>query len=477
MRKFYLLSALVLLFGCQQGEGRSGKSDLHRNWHYVVAVDSSTASDPAWTKVVDTLVAKYKAKTLTYADVSKINDLLPELKSISPRYVCFVSKPEMAGRELIVEAAQLLRHIDDDPYGDAIWGVVTGYDANDALRMVSNAAPKTVKSIASSMGNPNMLDSWESGFASDEGNRHQLWSKKINGTVQFEKTLEPDSVEALAKCFNEIPVDYFVTSGHATEHDWQVIYNQRAGSLLHRDGKLFFRSSQNADYPISCDNPKVYIAAGNCLIGHIDRPDCMATSWMHTGGVAQMIGYTVPTFYGYCGWGAKSLFESGRHSASEAFFISTQMLLWELGKRNAKLLDIAINPKEDLNVRKFIQKHGEIIKSNDELGLVWDRDTVAFYGDPAWRVTYPEEKLDIAASVNGKTIIVNFKRDMQFQKSIDVKAARSISVLFDDPPPPNAKLYNADGAEIPEAVVTELFAIIPLEGTYKTGDKLLFTLK
>ena len=125
MRKFYLLSALVLLFGCQQGEGRSGKSDLHRNWHYVVAVDSSTASDPAWTKVVDTLVAKYKAKTLTYADVSKINDLLPELKSISPRYVCFVSKPEMAGRELIVEAAQLLRHIDDDPYGDAIWGVVT----------------------------------------------------------------------------------------------------------------------------------------------------------------------------------------------------------------------------------------------------------------------------------------------------------------------------------------------------------------
>ncbi len=37
--------------------------------------------------------------------------------------------------------------------------------------------------------------------------------------------------------------------------------------------------------PIHSDNPKAYLAVGNCLMGHIDGPDAMALAWMNNAGV------------------------------------------------------------------------------------------------------------------------------------------------------------------------------------------------
>lgn len=108
---------------------------------YVVAVEKGTDADPAWHAVVDALKAKHAAEVLVYDGNANLHALLPGLKESKPKHVCFVTKPETAGRDLVVKAAQLLRQIDDDPYGDAIWGIVTGYSAEDALKVVS--APNT----------------------------------------------------------------------------------------------------------------------------------------------------------------------------------------------------------------------------------------------------------------------------------------------------------------------------------------------
>ena len=48
---------------------------------------------------------------------------------------------------------------------------------------------------------------------------------------------------------------------------------------------------------------KVYSAAGNCLMGNINSDHCMALAWMRSAGVRQMFGYTVPTWFGFGGWG------------------------------------------------------------------------------------------------------------------------------------------------------------------------------
>ena len=48
---------------------------------------------------------------------------------------------------------------------------------------------------------------------------------------------------------------------------------------------------------------KVYSAAGNCLMADINGGRCMALAWLRSAGVRQMVGYIVPTWFGFAGWG------------------------------------------------------------------------------------------------------------------------------------------------------------------------------
>ena len=56
-------------------------------------------------------------------------------------------------------------------------------------------------------------------------------------------------------------------------------------------------------------------------MGHIDDQQAMALAWLKSGGVRQMLGYTVPTWYGYAGWGCLDYFveQPGRYDFAEAF--------------------------------------------------------------------------------------------------------------------------------------------------------------
>ena len=265
---------------------------------YVVAVEKETYADPEWKKVADALVAKHSATRLEYDGNEKLDSILPGLKKARPKYVCFVSRPETAGRDLVVGAAQLLRKIDDDPYGDAFWGILTGYEAADAMRIVKAPRERVIRRAATSMGSEGAVKGWSAGFASNEGNKNDFWRKRPGGEVEKVPT-DGNPAKALADAFNTIDVDYFVTSGHATQHDWQIIYNKNEGSLRHdSEARLAFMSPEGGIYPVTKASPKIYLAAGNCLIGNVDRRDCMATAWMHTGGAEQMCGYTAVTFFG-----------------------------------------------------------------------------------------------------------------------------------------------------------------------------------
>jgi len=439
---------------------------------YVVAIDSESAKHPAWTRVAQALCEKHSGRIEVYPK-GNVDTLLPQLRKSAPRHVCFVSAPECVGRELVVGAAQLIRRIDDDPFGDALWGIVTGYDAADALRMASHSEPFVVRNAATSMGGVGFFKEWDGGFASDEGNRNRFWVKGQDGQAIC-RHVEPDQAESLADAFNTISVDYWCTSGHASERNWQIVYNQNAGFIVHKNGFLYSRDTSGALFPILSLNPKVYVAAGNCLIGHIDKQDCMTTAWMHSGGVSQMVGYTVVTFYGFMGWGVKSLFESGRHSLAEAFFLNNQILLWKLNRLNPKLRDRRIDPKGKFSTREMIVSMNGIVKTKDELGLFWDRDTVAFYGDPAWDVRCPEKRRDIDVAIDGRNITVRFLREVKFPDSIDSKDMRPVGVLLSTPSSGSSIVSANSGAALDGAVVTDFFALMPITGTHAKGETLKF---
>src|SRR4051794_5924255 len=93
---------------------------------YAVVVSKQTYADPKWKPVADALVAKHGGKLLT-ADAD-VTSALPALKVAFPRYTCFVATSAEASREYVAAVHRLTRKLDDDPYTDTIWGILTGYD-------------------------------------------------------------------------------------------------------------------------------------------------------------------------------------------------------------------------------------------------------------------------------------------------------------------------------------------------------------
>ena len=104
-----------------------------------------------------------------------------------------------------------------------------------------------------------------------------------------------------------------------------------------------------------------------------------------------MLGYTVPTWYGYAGWGCLDYFveQPGRFSFSEAYFANQHALIHRLETCFPEIARVALkDPNEAGKMRKKIQGNAAArlagLKAQDAVGLLFDRDAVVFYGDPAW---------------------------------------------------------------------------------------------
>ena len=214
----------------------------------------------------------------------------------------------------------------------------------------------------------------------------------------------------------------------------------------------------------------------------------MATAWMHTGGAEQMCGYTAVTFFGFMGWGVKSHLEEGRCSFAEAYYLQNQMLLWALAQVDAELPTRKIAVEDFGNgrssTRKFIEAHAEVLASgvtggivtgidSTALGLLWDRDIVAFYGDPAESVTFPAERRTLKTEIKGDEVKITFLKELNFGKLADVKSARPVMVLAETPPK-GTRLVDADGKDVPRAVVNDRFVLVPVSGRHAAGETLRY---
>jgi zinc protease len=331
--------------------------DLGRG--YAICVSRETLGDAKWKPVVEALQKKRQAEVIAYDGNPFPEDARRRLSRLMPRYTCFVARPEEVSTEFVVAANQMTRALDADPYGDTIWGVLTGYVPEDAIRQIE-APPLLIERGLLKTATDWLEDYLSAGIYHNEAKYGEMWVKD-RGKVEKSNDGPVDDTPGLVEALNSNRYQLFVTSGHATEHDWQLHYPDRGkeGRFLHQDGRLYGLDAKGRRLDIRSSNPKVYYPAGNCLIAHIDRRDCMATSWLHTGGAVQMAGYVVPTWFGYMGWGVAEYFVKNpeRFTFAESVYLTNQALLFDLEKKPA-----GSNPK----------------------GLTYDRDTFVLYGDPAY---------------------------------------------------------------------------------------------
>jgi zinc protease len=426
---------------------------------YAVVVSRATWNEPAWREAVDALRAKYDAAVIVWdGDVTAARSALAERM---PRYACFVARPEEAGRNFVVAIHRMTRRLDDDPYTDVIWGILTGYEPADALRIAGRREPLIVRTALGGTGALN-LDAFDAGIRFHEDVAGERFVKEPGKPTTREAFAE-DSTEGIVQAFNEFKPDLFLTSGHATEHDWQIGYTYRDGHLRCENGRLFGLDTQNRRFDVRSPNPKVFLPVGNCLIGHIPGRDCMATALMHSAGVEQMFGYTAVTFYGFMGWGVLDYFEAqrDRFTLAESFFCVSQALLHAIQTRHPRLAQHEPESYDLEDACQWSDRYG--LASRDETGLLWDRDVVAFYGDPAWearRSPAPpawEQTLDVQG--DEYTLTITARADGQWP----------------DKPIIHLLPHRVIGAHVTHneelmPVVTDTFVLVPLRGPRAEGD-------
>lgn len=356
---------------------------------YAIVVSSATYNNhPDWRAVVDTLYYKYRWDAQIFTWNASVTEVRDTLASYQPDFIAFVCRPAVEATETFIRTVhQMTRQLDADPYGDAVWSIITGYEAANAMRAIkselvvkttvgaittANPSPPTppyrpfYQAIGTfeTQGGPRVLYSFSDGTVLDTMDPGHIHTDR---TRTFANWLNQETLNIVIPGRPEFRgnFDMFVTSGHANVNEWQAHFP-------HPGPEGFFRSSGGqlrADHHgggstlINSRNPKVWLCPGNCLIGNPNNINNMVYAWMNSGGGIGFYGYMVVTWYGYQGWGTLCRFVMfpGVYTLAQAFYGTNQCLIFDRANNTP-----GTNPS----------------------GLDWDRDAVAIYGDPASIIMY-----------------------------------------------------------------------------------------
>jgi len=333
------ITAIVLLITLCVLKTYSAIGGIGRSYTYAVVVKNSTYNDPEWKQVADTLLSIHNnsdARLFTYT--SSVTELQSELSDFMPEYIAFVCKPVTdVTRKKVQYMTSLVRHLDEDPYYDAVYGIVTGYVAADALRSVTDTL--RIKTGLNETDGPIM--SIKTGPINGTPSVTYVHHASGNSTTQ---SIGDDRIPFIANTLTEgvditvggieykAPIDIFGTGGHGTVNAWQAHYPDigSEGFLRSENGQLYGLPNGAAQIPINKTTPTVYLAINNCLIGKPDDINNMVYAWSHTGGSVFMFGYLVNTSASHSGFSTRTRMTMEGITPAEAYFLSQNNYVWTI---------------------------------------------------------------------------------------------------------------------------------------------------
>ena len=308
---------------------------------YAIVIKQSTYNNPDWQAVADALIARYQG--LLFIWNSSLYEVLIDVAAFHPTHIGFVCELSTASPDFVQNSVwPFTRILDIDPYCDAVWGIITGYNAQDALNLVSGPTGFEVKTVLGGTGSCD-LNYYTQGIATSECTYGQYSVKYPDSLETTTYTDGPtDRTEWLVTMindgidiFNYDPVDIFYTSGHANYNEWQLHYPSSGseGYFRSNNGQVYGDPHSGPDININSDNPKIYFGLGNCYIGKIINSSCMAPSWIHTGGAYQYTGYVIPEgTNSHQHGGTKAYFYkvARNYTWAEAFFLANIALKFDM---------------------------------------------------------------------------------------------------------------------------------------------------
>lgn len=414
---------------------------------YAVVVGKMVTSDRSWDKVTDELKSRYQASVIEYS--SSPDEALAELQKLQPRYVAFVEKPENIGIDYILRVHRMSRKLDEDIYADFIWGIVTGADAESAMRLLEESAKPLV--IRSALSTTTELGSgkWFSRYALTDPEKiavknpdaplieqikapkfgfYAIKKAKTDTLVRQKVSMKllPDQFYVL---YRDLDPDLIFTIGEFYQNKMLIrprvadryIYGKNAGLYQVMEGgeqKLPEGRHARAFLALGSRGGDIGQSAGG-----------LPVAWLSYGNVAALVGYTTSTWHGQAGWGTWKMWSvnPGQYTLAEAMFLNQQYMLDRLNKWSPRFPDFEYPYLSD-NLRKdFPEVVATVEKvtgmselSLDQMGYLYDKDILAYYGDPKWNV-----RLDTISSANdydvkmvkkGKKCIVTITTSEHFSR-------------------------------------------------------------
>lgn len=342
-----LFCSLLCALYCAQAQ--SAVQPVIQKYSYAIAISAGTYADPAWKAVVDALIQKHGASTQVYTYQSSPAELKSPLSSKIPTYVAWIAKPQSESNQSNISAfSQMMRELDSDPYTDAIWSVVTGYTAADALRSVQDRVEIKTALWASGGSNDDQRSSpyrrFQQGIGMNCDSYTQTSYSYADGTVLDDPSGHPqgstDRVPLIANWLSSPsvqiaknghptlsgPIDLVQTGGHGFERGWQAHYNDAGteGYITSTAGQLYAQAYDGRVLPIQSSTPKVYLATSNCLVANPNSMDNMVYAWFHSGRAVNMVGFMPLASAGddFMSWGVYDRFTkfNGKFNLPEAFY-------------------------------------------------------------------------------------------------------------------------------------------------------------
>ncbi len=484
--------------GKKAGKKASGKKSATAKGEYAILTSKATQAVAGWDKVVDALKKRHPEAQVEVLDTLTEESCAAALRKVGARYAAVVLRPEECGLEIVNTLHRAARKVDDDIWGDCIWGIVTGATPEAAVKVVSGD-PLVIKRL---LGTTNVgagafehsccITDWTGSPVMEQSGYKEPKQREIPA----EQTAREDIFDE--QLSTQKP-QLIVTSSHATQFNLEMPFGK--GLIFPAHGKFHritqfqmgdFRNclwaamrgkpevlNQLADKlkapAIEPDGePRVWLAAGNCLFGNAQHTaQSMVVTAMSAYNCKQVVGYTVPSWYGKGGWGTLSMFFENIQGGSlaEAWYLNNQFILNETLQLHPELLKAQFNDAE-IGAR-FIRPMGMTLqrlqipqpKAEDALGLVHDRDVVALYGDPAWRAC-------IDGSHSSRPLSIEWQGDKQFTITAHGDHKGRAAVWF----PTAATGEGATGCDAEGAVFTNDFILFPtLE--MKKGERKTVTIQ
>jgi transglutaminase-like putative cysteine protease len=388
---------------------------------YVVIASRRCRETDGWSQVAAALAAKHACDLLIFDESP--DELHADLVARRPRLVGVVAMPDEAGRARVGEIHRLLRQLDDDPYLDARWGMVTGASWADAMEIVRATRPLEISKMLANTPVP--LEVVPDAAYFDEGvaGRRVV---RLDGGQAWPILGDPHTADDFARTFDRLRPDLLVTSGRTNEERWMIGHTFDGGRVIAADdGGLRARTPDGVEVPIHAEGPMAMLGAGSCLLGFIPNADVLPLRFVRHAGARQIVGYCSTTWHGAGGWDlyARMLDEPGRHDLATNAWLAQQDLVRRFDAAFPGMPVLSTAGFDERAVPEFRQAVSDATgmprtddRFDDLSGLLWDRDALVVIGDPAWSVRLPEGDLPWYADVNrdGDLLLidVHVRRDL-----------------------------------------------------------------